>query len=158
MTRPGVEAWIEHTTPFERVRSIALAMSQSKTAGQIAEEAAVPVEAARKHLEKLVNQGILLESTDRGMPMYRADPDYTRSQTIQELLDTHDEKELIELRDDLLNQIETWQNEHDVETPNNLRARHEDTDPQNRLINHRTINEWEIVEYRLNIVNEILER
>lgn len=158
MTWPGVEAWIEHTTSAERVRAVILTASQPQTAGQIAEEAVVPVEDARDHLEDLVNRGILLENADREMSVYWADPDYTRSQTIQELLDTHDEEELVELRDDLLNQVEMWKSKYNVENPAELRESLDDTKSSAKMKNiRRTVYEWELIEYRLDVLTDITE-
>ena len=38
---PGIEAWKEHTSAFDRVRSVAAAVAQPQSASAIAEEALV---------------------------------------------------------------------------------------------------------------------
>lgn len=62
---PGVETWKEHTSAFDRVRSVAETVSQPQSAATIADEALVAENTARKHLERLVDIHVLLQ-TDRG--------------------------------------------------------------------------------------------
>jgi hypothetical protein len=46
---PGVKAWKEHTSAFDRVRSVIETASQPRSASAIAEEALVAENTARTH-------------------------------------------------------------------------------------------------------------
>lgn len=153
----GVESWKEHTTPFERVRDVSLTVSEPRSAAHIAEEAAVSMETARRHLDSLVELTVVLKHDDADEPVYGPDPLYTRLQTARELLDAHDHPGLIELRDNLQAQIETWRDEHDVASPDALRECAAETDSVAETQDIRqTASEWELVEYRLDIATDVI--
>lgn len=158
MTRPGTELWQQRTTPFERVRAVAVAASRPQSAEHIAETALVPAEDTKDHLETLVKKGVLVEQDDEGELVYRPASDYTRSQLVQDLLDTHNRDELIELRDTLQAQIDTWRNEYGVKTLDQLRDRTDTTapSPESREVS-QVIHDWELVEYRLTVITDILD-
>lgn len=122
MVRPGQKAWTEHTTPFDRVRTVVLTVPEPRSVEYISEEAAVSVETARNHLESLVELAVVLEHDGGDQPAYSPDPLYTRFQTIRSLLDAYDRDGLIEIRDDLQTQINAWQNEYGVDSPEALRS------------------------------------
>jgi predicted ArsR family transcriptional regulator len=65
---PGVAAWKERTTAFDRVRSVALAVSEPRTAAWIAGEAAVAENTARRHLGRLVDLTVLTADADADAP------------------------------------------------------------------------------------------
>lgn len=88
----------------------------------IAEETAVPVEIARDHLDSLVECSVVLKDAAGDQPVYSPDSLYTRFQTLRSLLDAHDRDELIEIRDELQTQIDTWRDEYGVDSPDVLRA------------------------------------
>lgn len=155
---PGVEAWKEHTSAFDRVHAIASTVSQPRPASYIADEAHVAENTARNHLERLVDLNILLKSDQDGTTLYSPDPLHTRMQTLRELLEQHDRDELIELKANLQSQITEWRDEYGVDSPDDLRARAADTDTpaQTRKI-RTTASDWELVEYRLSIVEDAIE-
>lgn len=158
MTRAGVKNWKEHTTPFQRVRAITVTVSQPHSAVEIAEKAAVSVEAAREHLENLAAEGVMVAHADEEEPVYEPVPEYAREQTIQDLVNTHDENDLIELRDDLREKIETWQRKYSVQTPEDLRDHGTDSTLPEKTSDIRWIvNEWKLVEYYLDIVTGIID-
>lgn len=57
---PGVEAWKERTTAFDRVRSVAESASGPQTVPEIAADAAVAENTARNHLDRLVAMNVLV--------------------------------------------------------------------------------------------------
>lgn len=159
MAPPGERAWKENTTALDRVRSVVLAVSKPRPAEYIAEEAAVSIEITRDHLDSLVELAVVLEHNADNQSRYSPDPLYTRFQSIRTLLDAHDRDGLIELRDELETQIDGWRDEYGVDSPDTLRN-HADTPESSRDTGdlHGTAHEWELVEYRLSIVTDVIGR
>lgn len=155
---PGVDAWTEETSAFDRVQSVASTLSKPRSASDVADEASVAENTARDHLQRLVDLNVLRTATREGTTLYAPDPLHTRMQTLRELLDQHDRDELLELKADLQSRIEGWRDEYDAESPAELRERgaHTDTATRTREIN-QTAADWELLAYRLSIVEEAIE-
>lgn len=154
----GVESWKKHTTAFDRVQSVASTVSQPRPASYIADEAAVAENTARDHLERLVDLNVLLQSDKDGVTLYSPDPLHTRMQTLRDLLEQHDRDSLIKLKSDLQSQIEGWQSEYDVDSPDELRTRAAKTETSAQTREIRQIaSDWGLVEYRLSIVEDAIE-
>lgn len=155
---PGIEAWKEHTSAFDRIRSVADTVSTPRPASYIASEAHVAENTARNHLERLVEMNVLLKSIDEGATTYSPDPLHTRMQTLRDLLDTHDHDDLIRLKTDLQERIETWQDEYEVRSPDELREHAAKTDgPAETREIVQTASDWDLVLYRLSIVEDAIE-
>lgn len=155
---PGIEAWKEHTSAFDRVRSVAEAVAQPQSAAAIADEARVAENTARSHLERLVEMNVLLKTDREGTALYTPDPLYVRLRTLRELLDEYDHDGLIGLKKDLQERIETWRAEYDVNAPETLRERAGETERVERTGEIRTTaSEWELTRYRLTIVEDAIE-
>ena len=157
-TEPGVTAWKEQTSAFDRVRSVAGTLSEPRSAGDIAAEAHVSENTARAHLERLVDMNVLLERERDGTAVYEPDPLHTRMQTLRELLDEHGHEELLAVKADLQEQIKDWRTEYDANSPAELRERAAETDTadETREI-QATANEWDLLAYRLGIVEDAIE-
>ncbi|WP_049927588.1 DUF7342 family protein [Halopiger goleimassiliensis] len=156
---PGVNAWTEETSAFDRVRAVAGTLSEPTSAQEIAVEAHVAENTAREHLDRLVEMGILLESTEGRSTVYSPDPLHTRMQTLRDLLEEHDHDELIELKADMQDRIEQWQDEYGVDGPADLRevAATTENATETRDI-MKTASDWELLEYRLDVVEDAIER
>ena len=155
---PGIEAWKEHTSAFDRVQSVASTVSQPRPASYIAAEAHVAENTARKHLERLVGLNVLVKSDRKGTTRYSPDPLHTRMQTLRDLLDRHDRDELIQLKADLQSRIEAWRDEYGVDSPTDLRGRAADTETAAQTRDIRTTaSDWELVLYRLSVVEDAIE-
>ncbi len=154
----GVEAWKRQTTAFDRIQSVATAVSQPQSASAIAAEAHVAENTARDHLKRLVELNVLLERDQDGTTLYGSDPLHTRVQMIRELLQQHDRDSLIELKRSLQSQIEDWQSEYDIASATELRDRATETETaaQTRDI-RQTASDWELISYRLSIVEDAIE-
>lgn len=155
----GVDRWKATDSAFDRVRSVAVTLTQLRSADWIADQAAVAGNTARNHLERLVEMNVLEEVSHKGVTRYRPDPLYTRMRALRDLLDERDRDDLVNLRAELQEQVETWQNEYDVNSPDGLReqaASTETSDLTREL--RRTSNDWEIVRYRLELVEEAIDR
>lgn len=155
---PGIEVWKQETSAFDRVQSVASTVSQPRPASYIAEQAHVAENTARDHLERLVDLNILLKSDEKGTTQYSSDPLHTRIQTLRDLLNQHDRNGLIQLKADLQEQIEAWREEYGVDSPTSLRNRAAETDTaaETRDIK-QTARDWELLEYRLTIVEDAIE-
>jgi predicted nucleic acid-binding Zn ribbon protein len=155
---PGVEAWKEQTSAFDRVRSVAGAVSKARPVSYIATEAHVAENTARDHLERLVDMNVLLRRDVGGTAMYEPDPLHTRVQTLRDLLDEYDHDGLLQLKAELQEQVETWNREYGVGSPEALRERAAETDDaaETREI-QQTANDWALVRYRLDIVEQAIE-
>lgn len=155
---PGIEAWTEQTSAFDRVRSVAGTVSRPRSASDIADEAHVAENTARDHLERLVDMNVLLRRDHEGTTVYASDPLHTRLQTLRDLLDAHDHDDLIQLKAELQEQVETWRDEYEVGSPDELRARAAEADDaaETRGI-LETASDWELVVYRLSVVEDAIE-
>lgn len=155
---PGVEAWKEHTTAFDRVQSVATTLSKPCPASYIADEAHVAENTARDHLERLVNLNVLLKGDGEDGTLYSPDPLHTRIQTLRDLLEEHDRDGLIGLKIELQSQIEDWEDDYRVASPDELRTRATETDTasQTRELK-KTASDWELARYRLSVLEEAIE-
>ena len=159
MTEPtdGLEAWIERTSAFDRVQSIARSVSEPKPVSYIAEEAHVAENTARDHLERLVELNVLLESASGGATLYSPDPLHLRLQTLRELLEEHDRDGLIELKANLQAEIEELSEEYGVDSPDalrNLAAESESAAETSEI--RKAASDWELMLYRLSIVEDAI--
>jgi predicted ArsR family transcriptional regulator len=124
-----------------------LSVSNPRSADYVANEAAVSKETAKDHLDSLVDLTIVLEHDVDERTMYGPDPLYTRFQTIRNLLNAHDRDGLIEIRDDLRDQVQTWLRD---------RAAGRESSPASEEP-HRVVNEWELVEHRLGLIKVAID-
>ena len=155
---PGVDEWKRHTTAFDRVQSVASSVSEPKPAAYIATEAHVAENTARDHLERLAGMNVLLKTDRDGTALYAPDPLHTRMQTLRDLLEAHDHDGLLDLKADLQAEIETWQERYDATSPVDLREQAADTDDAAATREIRqAAREWELVDYRLDIVEDAIE-
>jgi hypothetical protein len=120
---PGIEAWKEHTTAFDRVQSVAATLSEPRPASYIADEAHVAENTARAHLERLVTLNVLLNTEHEDGALYSPDPLHTRIQTLRDLLEEHDRDGLIRLKVELQSKLEDWEDDYSVASPEELRTR-----------------------------------
>jgi len=155
---PGIETWKENTSAFDRVRSVAVTLSEPRSADWIADEAAVAGNTARDHLGRLVEMNVLQRQTGAQATLYQPDPLYTRLRSLRDLLDGRDRDDLIDVRAELLAQIESWSEEYNVTAANELReqAATVETAEQTREL-RRVAADWDVVQYRLTLVEDAIE-
>ena len=158
MPDPGVDAWKEQTTAFDRVQSIAQTVTEPRSASWIAAEAAVSENTARGHLQRLVEMNVLRAFDSEGTTTYAPDPLHTRMQTLRELLDEYDHDGLLELKADLQAEIESWKSQYEVDSPDELRALGAESEtPEETATIRQTADDWELTAFRLGIVEEAIE-
>jgi len=125
----GVDAWIEATTPPERLRAISQTLTEPRSAAWIADKSYVSEDTVRSHLEQLVDTGLLVERDGDSVSKYSPNYSQIRAQSIENLLDEHNRTELVRLRDDLRNQTKQIEGE-----------------------------ERELLEYRIGLVEDAIEQ
>jgi len=153
------ETWIENTTAFDRVRSVASSVSEPRSAGWIADEAHVAENTARRHLERLAELGILAVSTTESGTAYYPDPIYTRSQDLRELVKNHSEDELAAQAAAIQETLDELRTKYGVESPSDLRVTIAERtlppeDVRERLAD---ASDWEHARYRLSLIRDVLE-
>jgi len=154
----GVETWKEHTTAFERVQSVTQTLDQPRTVSYIATEAAVAESTARRHLKRLIGMNIVQSVASENATRYEPDPLYLRFQAVRELIENESHEELVKLKTDIQQQIEDLTKDSTANSPSNLRAQAATTETAaaTRQVRDRA-NEWELLRYRLSIVNIALD-
>ena len=155
---PGVEAWKEHTTAFDRVQSVATTVSKPRPVSYIADEAHVAENTARDHLERLVSLNVLLKTDHDDGALYAPDPLHTRIRTLRDLLEEHDRDGLIALKTEVQSKIEEWETDYNADSPNELRSRAAETDTASQTRDlKKTVSDWELALYRLSVLEDAIE-
>lgn len=143
------------TTGEDRVRMIARQLTEPRTANWIASEAEWSHEPTKRVLERLVDDGTLHRDTAGAHTTYATD---YRRQAMQEAMRLRDgEYSVEELTDRLAEmkaQIREWEDEFDVESPNQLRATIADGDLSAEEENYRreVARDWDHLQRRIRIV------
>ncbi|MDS0474545.1 ArsR family transcriptional regulator [Natrinema sp. 1APR25-10V2] len=155
---PGVDAWTEHTTAFDRVQSVAATVSKPRPVSYIADEAHVTENTARDHLDRLVNLNVLLKTERDDSALYSPDPLHTRIQELRDLLDEHDRDGLIDLKIELQSKIEDWEADYNADSPDELRTRAAETETASQTRDFKkTASNWELALYRLSVFEDAIE-
>ncbi|RLM53479.1 hypothetical protein DVK02_13395 [Halobellus sp. Atlit-31R] len=143
------------TTGEDRVRMAARQLSEPRTANWIASEAGWSHEPTKRVLERLVDDGILHRDESGTHTTYY--PDYRR-QAMQEAMRLRDSghtvEELTDRLADMKAQIRNWEDEFDVESPNQLRGTlaEEGLDADEEDRRREIAREWEHLQRRIDIV------
>lgn len=156
----GDAAWKKHASAFDRVRSVALSLADSRSAAWIADESLVAETTARRHLDRLVDLHILTTDTSGDAVTYYPDPVYVRTRDLRELVDGHDREELTALAADLKADVESWEHEYSVASPDELRATAaaEGISADEATNRRQAASDWDLTAYRLSLVEDALLR
>lgn len=157
-TNAGIERWVAETSAFDRVRSVAFALQEPRTASEVAERAHVAEKTARDHLGRLVEMDLLLETDDSTPVTYYPDPGYMRYREVRTLARDHDRDDLTEMAATLTGDIEEWREEYGVDDPSDLRASVARLDVSEHEVYDRqkAAEDWEFTEYRLGLIEDAL--
>ncbi|WP_439331048.1 DUF7342 family protein [Halorubrum ezzemoulense] len=143
------------TTGEDRVRMTARQLSEPRTVNWIASEADWSHEPTKRVLERLVDDGILHRDESGTHTTYY--PDYRR-QAVQEAMRLrdggHTVEELTDRLADMKTRIRDWEDEFDVESPNQLRGTlaDESLDADEEDRRREIAREWEQLQRRIQIV------
>ncbi len=153
------DTWLKHTSAFDRVKSVALTVSTSRTAAWIADEAQVSENTARSHLSRLADLGVLATTTTERGAGYAPDAIYTRSQDIRELIQEHTEDQLATRAVDLQEELAEFTSTYGVESPTALRTSIASSGltPAEARERLEAVSDWEYARYRLSIVRDALD-
>ena len=153
------ETWVENTSAFDRVKSVALTLSEPRSAAWIGSEAQVAENTARSHLERLADLGVLTATTTEQGAAYAPDPVYTRSQDIRELVDGRTEDELAATAADVQEELQGYRETYDADSPEALRASVADADRTPDAARERleAASDWEYARYRLSLLRDALD-
>ena len=154
-----VQRWKKHTTGFDRVRSVAFALEEPRSAGWIADEAHVSEPTTRDHLTRLVDLGVLItDDTSRGRTYY-PDPIYSRLTALRELIEKNTETDLAEQAAEIQHDIEEWKREFNAGTPSDLRVavtRDElSAEEAHEYLRHAA--EWDSALYHLSLLRDAID-
>lgn len=150
--------WPDDWDAQQRVESIVGSLTDPQTANWVAERAGVDPKTGRKYLERLVEYGQLerRHSEDRGAVLYAPDPERQTLDRVRELAE-RDPDEIAALRADLADEIDDWQAEFGVDTPDELRNSIDGTlDAEERRHRRRVAYEWEANESTLSLLEVAL--
>jgi predicted transcriptional regulator len=145
----------QQTTGEDRVRMVARQLSEPRTANWIASEAGWSHEPTTRVLERLVDDGILHRDDSGTHTTYY--PDYRR-QAMHEAMRLRDSghtvEELTERLADMKARLRDWEEEFDVESPNQLRGTlaDESLDTTEEDRRREIAREWEQLQRRIQIV------
>jgi len=151
----GRELMKTQTTGEDRVRMVARQLSTPRTTNWIASEAEWSHEPTKRVLERLVDDSVLYRNEESDHTTYY--PDY-RHQAVQEAVRLRDgDRSVEELTDrlaELKAQIRGWEEEFDVESPNQLRATIADDDltPAEEDRRREISRDWEHLQRRIRTV------
>lgn len=155
-----MRTWKENASAFDRVRSVAMTVSEPRTATWLAQRADVAETTARDHLGRLVEIGMLVTDDEAGATTYAPDPGYVRFRELRELVAEHSDAELADFAADLKEELEALRVEYDVESPRTLRERAVAADvpatETRELL--QAASDWEHYRYRHSLLEEAVER
>lgn len=114
--REGVQQWSETMSARERIRSVATTIRKPRSTNWISEQADAAWSTTNEELEELVNQGRLRRIKTGGTTLYQ--PDYTRLlfDEIRTLIAENTREELRNELAAIAEEVESWQEEYDVKT------------------------------------------
>lgn len=136
-----VESWNDSMTARERVETIATTLSHPRTANWVAEQADVKWDTAKKHLEDIVESGVLLVTDD---DRYVPDPTRAYFDHLRELILTNDKEALRGELESIAERIEEWKTTYDVTSTEELEATlAEDLDLAEIRDRRRVLRRWE---------------
>lgn len=99
------EEWQENTTAFDRVRTTADVTTEPRTAGEIADRAAVSEPTARKHLTSLAEAGRVERVETDGGTKYHRSPQSVATRRVAAIHRTHSKQELQSSIQDLQTEV-----------------------------------------------------
>lgn len=141
----------------DRVQWVAESLSEPQTAHWVADEADVSPATARKYLEKLANERRLTRIENGEHTLYSPDHITQYLDEVREVYEDHSADELARSLDEVRSQIEAWETEYNVSTPNALRATIATVDREEGERRREIAIEWDHIETRIDIIEDALK-
>lgn len=112
-----VAEWKQRHDTRQRIKQVLIGIREPVPASQIAEQARCSSKTARKHLEDLVDERIVLKVNDPQGDRYCRNDEYFEWRRAHQLSVNHSETELLGKLDDLETQEQTYQSQFDALSP-----------------------------------------
>jgi len=144
MTAEKPTVWPDGMETEDRVRAVAEMLTQPRSATWVAEQADVNYKTARKYLTQLVEDDRLRTTERKRTTLYYPNPREQFFREIGDLVEGHTKDELTAELNAISSRIEEWQEEYDVEDPDELRTTlDESLSVAERRNRERVVDTWE---------------
>ena len=155
----GVQSWTETMSARERIRSVALTLSEPRSTNWISEQAETAWSTTNQELDDLVDRGQLRQVDAGESTLYQ--PDYTRLlfDELRRLVEEHTREELQAELTTIAEEIEDWQEAYDVETWEELEQSLADDTLSSSDIRERrdVVQDWQAIEEDRRLIRHALE-
>ena len=143
---------------LDRIREIAMTVSEPKNAGEIAEVADVSRNTAAKYLTQLAKDDVLIAETRGRETTYRPDPVTQYFGQLRKLTSDHTKEELTRELDAIRADIERFRSTYGVDRPDELRATVGDaSEAEERAQRRQDAEDWEYFEHQRRLIQQALE-
>jgi sugar-specific transcriptional regulator TrmB len=143
---------------LDRIREIAITVSEPKNAGEIADVANVSRNTAAKYLAQLTKDDVLIAETRGRETTYRPDPVTQYFGQLRELTSDYTKEELTQELNTIQADIERLKSAYDVDRPDELRAAVGDaSDNEERARRRRDADDWEYFDHQRRLIQQALE-
>lgn len=143
---------------LDRIREIAMTVSEPKNAGEIADVVGVARNTAAKYLAQLAEDDVLIAETRGRETVYRPDPVTQYFDQLRELTSDHTKEELTHELDAIRTDIERFKSQYGIGRPDELRATVGDAaDSDERTQRRRDAEDWEYFEHQCRLIQQALE-
>lgn len=113
--------WEAETTPYERVREVISYSYTPASAPTVAEQARTSPKTARKHLERLADEGfVTTETGENGGTQYRRSRESLVVEQAADILADLSTEELVDRIEELRDRVATFRDEYGVASPEEL--------------------------------------
>lgn len=155
----GVQSWTETMSARERIRSVALTLSEPRSTNWISDQAETAWSTTNQELEDLVDRGQLRRVNAGESTLYQ--PDYTRLlfDELRQLIEEHTREQLQAELTAITEEIEDWQEVYGVETWEELEQSLADGTLSSAEIRERrdVIRDWQANEEDRRLIKHALE-
>jgi hypothetical protein len=155
----GVQSWTETMSARERIRSVALTLSEPRSTNWISDQAETAWSTTNQELDDLVDRGQLRRVDAGESTLYQ--PDYTRLlfDELRQLIEEHTREQLQAELTAIAEEIEDWQEAYGVETWEELEQSLADGTLSSAEIRERrdVIRDWQANEEDRRLIRHALE-
>lgn len=155
-----LEEWKAETKGVERIISVALTTSESRTADWIAKQALVAEQTARDHLKMFADLGVVASYTSSGVTKYEADEAFIHYREASRCAKQYTKEELLEKIEDVQSTIADIKESYEVSSADELRAKAagDDVSTADHRDFKKTASELETLRDRLAVLEDATRR
>ena len=164
INRAVEEEWKSKTTPYERVRHVIAHMYTPVSADTVAEDARTSPKTARKHLNALADEGVVVTATgEHGGTTYRRSPESLVVEQAADILEHVSTDELVTRITEMHDQLNDYRVTYGVDSPEELTIEQAnrtlsepEPDSEQSKIDAEVIREWQTTRRNLAFANAAL--